>query len=727
MYDRLDPRYYQIMALSGLLFYGIWALSFDVTPSRAALLITTALATQWACTRFWRLPEFDPRSALISALSLCLLLRTNDAVLAAAAAVIAIAGKFILRVNGKHIFNPTNLALVLMLLLSDRVWVSSGQWGHAAFFAFLMTCAGGLVVHRALRSDVTLAFLGAYAGLVVGRAFWLGQPLAVPLHMFENGALLLFAFFMISDPKTTPDSRLGRVVFAVVVALGAGLVQFVLYRPNGLLWSLGTVSIFTPLIDRFLPARRYHWSGREVLVPLIGRFAAIVHRKEHTMIRSLVRLSLCSLFLLGWAASASAFCGFYVAKADTKIFNKASQVVLARLEDKTVMTMANDFKGDPTEFAVVVPVPTVLAKDQIHVGDQAVVDHLDAYSAPRLVEYYDENPCARVDKNAAAPLGSGTVFEAAPGRRQKSEALGVKIEARYTVGEYDILILSATQSHGLETWLRENGYRVPPGASRVLGSYLKQGMKFFVAKVNLSEQERLGYQHLRPIQVAYESPKFMLPIRLGMVNADGAQELFVYTLTQRGRVEATNYRTVKLPSNAEIPIYVKNEFSPFYQALFAHQTEKERGSVVFVEYAWDMGWCDPCAADPLSRDELKRLGVFWLVDGPTGAFRGPAPAANVFLTRLHVRYDAASFPEDLVFQETADRTNFQVRYVQRHAWTGEASCPEVVSYRRTLAERREREAQTLASLTGWALDEIRAKMELDAPPSIRPWYKKLWE
>lgn len=726
MPNRLDPRYYQIAALAGLLIYGISFLSFDVTPARAALLVTTALAAQWVCTRLWQLRAFDPRSALISALSLCLLLRTSDPALAIAAAVVAIVGKFALRVNGKHVFNPTNGALVLMLLLSDRVWVSSGQWGHAAFFALLMACVGGLVVYRALRSDVTFAFLGAYSALVVGRALWLGQPLAVPLHMFENGALLLFAFFMISDPKTTPDSRLGRVVFAALVALGAGVVQFVLYRPNGLLWSLAVVSMATPLIDRLLPGAQYRWTGTGIFTPLIARFVA-PYRKEQPMIRSAVRLTAACLFVLGWASSASAFCGFYVAKADTKIFNKASQVVLARLEDKTVMTMANDFSGDPTEFAVVVPVPTVLEKEQIHIGDPALIDHLDAYSAPRLVEYYDENPCA-VSKRGSESSFPSSAFELSAGQLNAAKAEGVKIEAQYTVGEYDILILSATQSRGLETWLRESGYRIPSGASRVLGSYLKQGMKFFVAKVNIAEQARLGYRHLRPIQVAYESPKFMLPIRLGMVNADGPQELFVYTLTQRGRVETTNYRTVKLPSDAEIPTYVKQEFAPFYQALFARQTEIERNRVVFMEYAWDMGWCDPCAADPLSRDELRRLGAFWLSDSRPGIVeQRPRGGTKVFLTRLHVRYDAASFPEDLVFQETADRTNFQARYVQRHAWKGEASCPALASYRRELAERREREAQTLASLTGWDLNEIRTKMKLDAPSEPTPWYRNIWK
>ena len=212
------------------------------------------------------------------------------------------------------------------------------------------------------------------------------------------------------------------------------------------------------------------------------------------------------------------------------------------------------------------------------------------------------------------PAGDGGAGGRGGGQADRLKGLGVTIEAQYTVGEYDILILSAQQSNGLETWLRESGYRIPAGAASVLGSYIRQNMKFFVAKVNLKEQAKLGFSMLRPIQVAYESPKFMLPIRLGMVNADGPQELFVYALTRRGRVETTNYRTVKLPTGMDIPLFVKDKFGDFYKAMFSEQVKKENMSTVFTEYAWDMGWCDPCAAEPLSNDELRNLGVFWLDD-----------------------------------------------------------------------------------------------------------------
>lgn len=443
-------------------------------------------------------------------------------------------------------------------------------------------------------------------------------------------------------------------------------------------------------------------------------------------ILALVLTLLTGLFFL--TGNASAFCGFYVGKADTKLFNKASEVAIARHDNKTVITMANDFRGEVKEFALVVPVPTVLEKDQIHIGDPAVLKHLADYSAPRLVEYFDENPCLRHELSERRSMDAmKNMAPTAMASRERDRALGITVEAQYTVGEYDILILSAKESTGLETWLSENGYRIPNEASSVLHSYLKQHMKFFVAKVNLGKQAQLGLTHLRPLQIAFESPKFMLPIRLGTVNADGAQELFIYFLTKQGRVETTNYRTVRLPEAQEIPLYVKNKFGDFYRDLFTQQVNREHERGVFLEYAWDMNWCDPCAAGPLTTEELRGLGVFWQDDnGRTG--RGLGQAQQVFLTRLHVRYDGAHFPEDLLFQETSDRATFQARYILRHPWTGTDECPAATAYRRRLRERYEREAQALATLTGWNIGEIRKAMNLAALPTDedKKWYQRLW-
>ncbi|MEO1136026.1 MAG: DUF2330 domain-containing protein, partial [Pseudomonadota bacterium] len=299
---------------------------------------------------------------------------------------------------------------------------------------------------------------------------------------------------------------------------------------------------------------------------------------------------------LAVTGGAVAFCGFYVAKADTKLFNKASKVAIMRDGERTVITMANDFQGDLKEFAMVIPVPVVLEEGQINVADNATLDHLDAYTAPRLVEYFDEDPC-RTDRFRELEMAAPTAAVQEDSIAKRAEGFGVTIEAEYTIGEYDIQILSATQSDGLAGWLTENGYNLPEGAETTLRSYIKQGTKFFVAKVNLEEQAQTGLKYLRPLQIAFESPKFMLPIRLGTVNADGKQELFVFTLTRTGRVETTNYRTAKLPTGMDIPLFVKDEFGAFYKSMFHEQVEKENGRAVFLEYAWDMAWCDPSAVD----------------------------------------------------------------------------------------------------------------------------------
>jgi hypothetical protein len=427
------------------------------------------------------------------------------------------------------------------------------------------------------------------------------------------------------------------------------------------------------------------------------------------------------------STTAQAFCGFYVARADTSLFNQASQVVLVRDRDRTVITMANDFQGDVEDFAVVIPVPTFIERDQINVADRALVEHLDAYTAPRLVEYHDPDPCVRYELREMASADSAFPRTAKSLQSSLGRSQGVTVEASYTVGEYDILILSADESDGLIEWLDDNGYNIPRGAEAVVDSYLKQDMRFFVARVNLAEQSKLGYSYLRPLQVAYESNRFMLPIRLGTLNANGKQELYVYGLTRTGRIETTNYRTVKLPSNTEVPEFVQAEFSDFYRSMFEKQTIRENERGVFLEYAWDMNWCDPCAADPLSTDELRKLGVYW-VNGSGDGRMGKSGAQDVFVTRLHVRYDKEHFPEDLVFQETGDRQNFQGRYVIRHPFRGELSC-DATDYKKAVRERQEREAETLANLTGWNIDDIRAKIDfIDSGSKVdeEPWWQRIW-
>jgi hypothetical protein len=456
-------------------------------------------------------------------------------------------------------------------------------------------------------------------------------------------------------------------------------------------------------------------------------------------------LSAVAVYLLALctAGKARAFCGFYVGRADTQLYNHASQVVMVRDGERTVLSLMNDYQGEPSEFALVIPVPVVLQRGQIHIGNRELFQRLDAYSAPRLVEYYDPSPCPLPMQGMAA--GRLQMAPSAAGNAQLAQeaarALGVTVEAQYSVGEYDIVILSATQSDGLQTWLEQNGYRIPEGLGAALKPYIRQGMKFFVARVNLKEHQRTGLSYLRPIQFAFESEKFMLPIRLGMLNARGPQDLIVYALTREGRVETTDYRTIKVPSGMDLPEFVQGEFGKFYQAMFDEQVKRDDMRTVFTEYVWNMGWCDPCAAPPLSRDELRQLGVFWLDDGPqTGTPRIFAPGyappgyvmpargpVQVILTRLHIRYSAATFPEDLVFQTTQDQQNFQARYVIRHPWSGSAdTCPAARAYFDALQTRRATDAATLADLTGWDLAGVLKRAGLSPDARRAPWWQRLW-
>ena len=255
-----DPRWYQIVVLSSLLVFGVAVLDFGIRWQNAIAIMVTAQLVQLLGTHAAGLPRFDPLSALITSLSLTLLLRTDTIALAATAAVIAIGSKFLVRVRGKHVFNPANVALVALMLTSDSAWVSSGQWGSAAIGSLTLACLGFLVLTRARRAETTIGFLLAFGLLLLGRAIWLGDPLSIPLHQLQNGALLIFAFFMISDPKTSPNSAAGRLVFGAFVAGLAYVIQFVLYEPNGAILALVMSAPFVPLIDAISRGRLYRWN-----------------------------------------------------------------------------------------------------------------------------------------------------------------------------------------------------------------------------------------------------------------------------------------------------------------------------------------------------------------------------------------------------------------------------------------------------------------------------------
>lgn len=392
-----------------------------------------------------------------------------------------------------------------------------------------------------------------------------------------------------------------------------------------------------------------------------------------------------------------AFCGFYVAKADAKLFNNRSEVILVRDGTKTVVTMSNDFQGDVKDFAMVVPVPVVLHEHDIRVVNRTIFDKLNDYSAPRLVEYYDEHPCAPLIEEYDLRLES-TSADFAPSMMMEDMSFkkeyNVVIEAEYQVGEYDILILSAAESDGLRRWLNDNDYKIPENADDVLNPYIKSNMKFFVVKVNL-EKAKYASEYLSPIQITYSSDKFMLPIRLGMANASGPQDLVVYALTREGRVECTNYRTVQLPTNRNIPMYVKPKFGDFYKSLFERSWKYEGENAVFLEYAWDVSprnsvKCDPCVGPPPIQNDLVEAGVNWLNQNGSAHF-----------TRLHVRYERENFPQDLQFQVTPNKERYQCRYIITHPAKGDMSCDEGQRYLKELEIRRKKEIDELSVLTGW--------------------------
>ena len=752
-----DARFWQIAALGSLLGWNIATLSLgaSIVPSLVAIL--AALCTQAIATaagqsrpsqvclpimslssigfaRFRANPivalatqgclakKLDLRSPLITGFSLALLIRGDALWVPALAAMLAIGSKFIFKIRGKHLWNPAAFGIFL-LLQTGHAWVSPGQWGSSTFIVTLIVFAGILVLSRAARLDIALAFLGTHVALLLLRAAWLGDPLPIPVHQVQNGALLLFAFFMITDPRTTPDNRWARIGFAIAVAgLAHWLLFFEQLRP-ALYVALVGLAPFVALLDYLFPATAFSWRPATELPAMTQTLPRFVRPAA-------ILLAAAGAFATA-ISPAVAFCGFYVAQADTKLFNKSSKVVLAWDAGQASVTMASDYEGDPKEFALVVPVPTVVAEDDIRVVDNHLIDKLDAYSAPRLTEYFDTDPCA-----PAIMYRSGVVLSAPPpmtasAGMARADSLGVTIEARYAVGVYDILILSAKESDGLVTWLTSNNYKIPDGAEDVLGSYIKQGMHFFVAKVNLDRQQAAGEHFLRPLQVSYASKKFMLPIRLGTVNAQGPQDMIVFILSRKGRVETTNYQTVKMASGLDVPLFAKNEFGALYKAAYDKTVADDGMTKIYEEYAWDMhGYmpCDPCSAAVPDSTDLFALGARWHYPELLHAGAEQLKSArfqpmqdDAYLTRLHVRYSADHFPEDLAFTETSDRAPFQVVYKLKHPWIGASQCRAGDAYLRTLPVRFQAEADNLVKLTGWNAAEVHDKMQANGQPfDIKP-------
>jgi hypothetical protein len=401
------------------------------------------------------------------------------------------------------------------------------------------------------------------------------------------------------------------------------------------------------------------------------------------------------LSLVALARPAHAFCGFYVSGADAPLTNDATLVVMMREGTRTVLSMQNTYSGPPQDFAMVVPVPVVLREANVKILPREIFAKVDRLTAPRLVEYWEQDPCAppmMVYPSAMAAAPAGAAFDT---EERSASRHHVKIEARFAVGEYDVVVLSAQDSSGLDSWLHENHYKIPSGAEPYLRPYVQMGMKFFVAKVNIAKVkfERVGngpeHALLSPLRFHFDADDFFLPVRLGLINSAGKQDLVTVILARGKRYEVANYDNVSIPTNIDVSDATRRQFGAFYAALFDRVVEKHPRAVV-TEYAWDATTCDPCPLPALDEQELATLGSDVLPQS------GDEQGAGFVVTRLHARYAKETLGDDLHFRpapaivggrETTDgqghveqgahpdsTNNFQARYVIRHAWPGKVAC-----------------------------------------------------
>lgn len=391
--------------------------------------------------------------------------------------------------------------------------------------------------------------------------------------------------------------------------------------------------------------------------------------------------------LLGLPSAASAFCGFYVSGAGAEMYNNATLVVLMRDGTRTILSMQNNYQGPAENFAMVVPVPVVVQKENVKTLPGDVFSRVDQMAAPRLVEYWERDPCY-VEPPIRYMESEMALPSSAPDDLSDEGAdYGVKIEAQFEVGEYRVVVLSASDSTGLDAWLRKENYQIPDQAARLLRPYVMSGMKFFVAKVDLAKVNyKNGQAMLSPLRVHYDSEQFNLPIRLGLVNSSGVQDLLVHILAPQQRYEVANYKNVTIPTNLTVKKPTKSAFAAFYNSLF-DATLKKHGPAVVTEYSWNASTCDPCPGATLTMNDFMTLGADVLGDKGRRGF---------VLTRLHARYGADVIGDDLVFRraepivggrgtpdqkgamvrgvEASRVNNFQGRYAILHRWEGPIAC-----------------------------------------------------
>ena len=426
-----------------------------------------------------------------------------------------------------------------------------------------------------------------------------------------------------------------------------------------------------------------------------------------------------ALLLVALSAPAFAFPSLYVAKEEAAPLTANTKIVIARDGDRTTITLSSDPVGGTGDFAMVLAIPSAPAREDIKVVDPAVLDHLEAYTAPRLIEMHDFYPCSPLVHLGGFDFISERIKHGRSGPPRR-RVQGVTAEAWYGAGDYDVSVLKGPQTAGLAAWLSENGYEVPAEAGPVIADHLAEGMAFVIVEVSDSARPGTPGRFLPPLQFAFTSGTFTLPIRLGMANARGAQELQLFTLTRGGRTEAVSYPNLPIPSDMRLPPQVETAAAAIYGALFQQAAAGENGPAAFLEHAWDAAWCDPCTSDPPSAAQLRQLGADWATDLGDGQV---ALAREVFVTRLRLRYDPGHFPDDLKLRETTDARHFQARYVLRHAWQASADCPSAARYEKRLRARQNAEAEALARLTGWTIEDVqrwtRRNGQFPEPPAFK--------
>jgi Na+-translocating ferredoxin:NAD+ oxidoreductase RnfD subunit len=727
--NKWDARYFQIIFQLTFLSYGILYLGWNANWMMYAVYVFTALATQWIGDSIVNKkiqPVFGSKSfllkgglsATISAASLCLLLKTNHLSMAALASFISIASKYVFRNNGKHIFNPSAFGIVIMLYFSNDAWLLPAQWGSNAVIFFMVATLGTIVITRVQKLDVCFAFLFTFLGLMFYRqVMYLNWEIDFFWQTMSTGSLLLFTFFMISDPKTAPNHPIARIIWGVAIgAISYYLTAFKFMNaaPIKVLVMLGPL---VPVLDYFFKAKQFSWQQKFTAILKIPKYSfSFIGKKITTLL----------LIVLFCNNDIMSFCGCFVERVDTRyvsnadgtLKNKTSQVIMVRDGNKNVITMYNDFKGDAKDFAMIVPVPTVLKKKDIRVVHESIFNTFNEYSKPKLLQHYDQNPCIPIRDFSEKFAMTESVTVTSSGRNEGDVVPKVKVEAQYIVGEYDIVLLSATESESLKNWLNNNGYALPKGAEEVLEPYIKSKLKFFVAKVNPDEKAKLQNGFLRPIQISFRSPKFMLPIRLGMANADGDQDMIVYAITKKGRIECTNYRTVNMPTKKNIPLFVQENFGAFYTNAFENTWKKEGQNVAVLEYAWNISpytsepKCDPCTVATPGLYELQQAGVWWLTGKDWNDYSDVYDEdeddfqvnRNAHFTRLHIRYNRKNFAQDPTFMVTPNKDPFQTTYTITHPANGDLSCAPGKDYLKELKKRRKTELQNLYDLTGKTYD-----------------------